>query len=129
MFCGFNEKMLKGLNEFNEGLIEHGLLFKSKQNNESIEQAIRREISDMTRLLTETHRIDDSSKRLMTEGLVQYVMCFFILMRKKNIEDYKDVVKKVGDYFKKMDDKYYSEFEGKPEDMRKIVEFLNEVKI
>lgn len=129
MFCGFNEKMLKGLNEFNEGLVEHGLLLNSKKNNESIEQAIRREISDMTRLLTETHRIDDSSKRLMTEGLVQYVMYFFMLMRKKNIEEYKDVVGKIGEYFKKMDDKYYSDFNGKPEDMRAIVEFLNEIKL
>ena len=129
MFCGFNEKMLKGLNEFNEGLVEHGLLFNSKKNNESIEQAIRREISDMTRLLTETHRIDDSAKRLMTEGLVQYVMYFFMLMRKKNIEEYKDVVKNIGEYFKKMDDKYYSDFNGKPEDMRAIVEFLNEIKL
>ena len=129
MFCGFNEKMLKGLNEFNEGLVEHGLLFNSKKNNESIEQAIRREISDMARLLTETHRIDDSAKRLMTEGLVQYVMYFFMLMRKKNIEEYKDIVKNIGEYFKKMDDKYYSDFNGKPEDMRAIVEFLNEIKI
>mgnify|MGYP001558232698 FL=1 len=129
MFCGFNEKMLKGLNEFNEGLVEHGLLLNSKKNNESIEQAIRREISDMTRLLTETHRIDDSSKRLMTEGLVQYVMYFFMLMRKKNIDEYKDVVKNIGEYFKKMDDKYYSDFNGKPEDMRAIVEFLNEIKL
>jgi len=129
MFCGFNEKMLKGLNEFNEGLVEHGLFFKSKKNNESIEQAIRREISDMARLLSETHRIDDSSKRLMTEGLVQYVMCFYMLMRKKNIEDYKAVVKKVSEYFKKMDDKYYSEFEGNPNDMKEIVEFLNDVEI
>jgi len=129
MFCGFNEKMLKGLNEFNEGLVEHGLMFNSKKNNESIEQAIRREISDMTRLLTETHRIDDSSKRLMTEGLVQYVMYFFMLMRKKNVKEYKDVVKNIGEYFKKMDDKYYSDFNGKPEDMRAIVEFLNEIKL
>lgn len=129
MFCGFNEKMLKGLNEFNEGLVEHGLLFNSKKNNESIEQAIRREISDMTRLLTETHRIDDSAKRLMTEGLVQYVMYFFMLMRKKNIKEYRDEVEKIGEYFKKMDDKYYSDFTGKPEDMRAIVEFLNEVKL
>src|SRR3989338_7015220 len=129
MFCGFNEKMLKGLNKFNEGLVEHGLLFNSKKNNESIEQAIRREISDMARLLTETHRIDDSAKRLMTEGLVQYVMYFFMLMRKKNIEEYKDIVKNIGEYFKKMDDKYYSDFNGKPEDMRAIVEFLNEIKI
>lgn len=129
MFCGFNEKMLKGLNEFNEGLVEHGLMFKSQENKESIEQAIRREISDMTRLLTETHRIDDSAKRLMTEGLVQYVMYFFMLMRKKNVKEYKDVVKSIGEYFKKMDDRYYADFDGKPEDMRLIVEFLNEIKL
>lgn len=129
MFCGFNEKMLKGLTEFNEGLVEHGLMFNSEKNNESIEQAIRREISDMSRLLTETHRINDSAKRLMTEGLVQYVMYFFMLMRKKDIKNYKEVVEKVGDYFKKMDDKYYSEFDGKPEDMHDIVEYLNKIKL
>jgi hypothetical protein len=127
MFCGFNEKMLNGLTLFNEGLVEHGLMFNSKKNNETIEQAIRREISDMTRLLTETHKIEDSSKRLMTEGLVQYVMYFFMLMRKKNIEDYHEVVKNIGEYFKKMDDKYYSELDGKPEDMSEIVKYLNEI--
>lgn len=129
MFCGFNEKMLKGLNQFNEGLVEYGLLFKSKKNSESIEQTIRREISDMTRLLTETHRIDDSAKRLVTESLVQYVMYFFMLMRKKNIKEYKGEVEKIGEYFKKMDDKYYADFDGKPEDMRAIVEFLNETNL
>lgn len=129
MFCGFNEKMLKGLNQFNEGLVEHGLMLKSGERNESIEQAIRREISDMTRLLAETHRIDDSAKRLMTEGLVQYVMYFFALIRKKNLKEYKEIVKNIGEYFKKMDDKYYSDLDGKPEDMRMIVEFLNEIKL
>ena len=34
MFCGFNEKMLEGLNKLNEGLVEHGLLFNSKKNSE-----------------------------------------------------------------------------------------------
>lgn len=129
MFCGFNKKMLQSLNEFNEGLVEHGLVLKSGERNESIEQAIRREISDMTRLLAETHRIDDSAKRLMTEGLVQYVMYFFALIRKKNLKEYKEIVKNIGEYFKKMDDKYYSDLDGKPEDMRMIVEFLNEIKL
>lgn len=129
MFCGFNEKMFQGLNEFNEGLVEHGLMFKSVKNNESIEQTIRREISDMTRLLAETHRIDDSAKRLMTEGLVQYVMYFFALIRKKNLKEYKEIVKNIGEYFKKMDDKYYSGFDGKPEDMKMIVEFINGIKL
>ena len=83
----------------------------------------------MTRLLTETHRIDDSAKRLMTEGLVRYVMHFFVLMRRKSVEEYKDVVKNIGEYFKEMDDKYYSDFDKKPEDMKAIVEFLNEIKL
>ena len=48
--CGFNEKMLNGLAAFNEGLVEHGLLHRSKQHDESVEQGIKREISDMTRL-------------------------------------------------------------------------------
>src|SRR5215207_9519389 len=99
MFCGFNDKMLKGLTEFTEGLVEHGLMHNSKKNNESIDQAIRREISDMTRLLTETHRINDAAKRLMTEGLVKYVMYFFMLMRKNDINNYKEVVQRVGAYF------------------------------
>lgn len=129
MFCGFNKKMLQGLIEFNEGLVEHGLLFKSTKNNESIDQAVRREISDMTRLLAETHRIDDSAKRLMTEGLVQYVMYFFVLIRKKNLKEYKEIVKNISEYFKEMDDKYYSDFDEKSEDMRMIVEFINEIKL
>lgn len=41
MFCGFNEKMLQSLNKFNEELVEHGLMLKSGERNESIEQAIR----------------------------------------------------------------------------------------
>ena len=129
MFCGFNDKMLKGLTEFNEGLVEHGLMHNSEKNKESIDQAIRREISDMTRLLTETHRIHDAPKRLMTEALVKYVMAFYMHMRKKNVGNYKEVIQKVGEYFTKMDDKYYSEFDGKPEDMKEIAEFLDEIKI
>lgn len=129
MFCGFNKKMLKGLKDFNEGLVEHGLIFKSKQNNESIEQAIRKEISDMTRLLSEIHRIEDSPKRLMTEGLVKYVMYFYVLMRQRDIENYKVVIEKINEFFYYMDDKYYSELEGNADDMKELAELLNEKEI
>ena len=129
MFCGFNEKMLKGLRDFTEGLVEHGLVFKSKKNRETIEQAIRREISDMTRLLSETPNLEDSLKRNMTEGLVQYVMYFFLLIRKNDIKNYKEVVNSLVIYFKEMDDKYYSELEGKSNDMEKIIFHLNKIDI
>ena len=83
--CGFNKKMLKGLTAFNEGLVEYGLEFRSGKNNETIDQAIKREISDMTRFLSEIHRIDDSAKRTLTEGITKYAMGFYLIMRNNKI--------------------------------------------
>lgn len=128
-FCGFNEKMLKGLTAFSEGLVEHGLKFRSEKNGETIDQAIKREICDLTRLLAENGRIDDSSKRIMTEGLSKFALGFYMLMKKTGIEDYKEVIEKITDYFYFMDDKYYSELEGKPDDMKELVELLDKKKI
>ena len=127
--CGFNKKMLEGLTAFSEGLVEHGLEYRSKKNDETIEQGIKREISDMTRLLAEIPRLDDSSKRIMTEGIVKYAMGFYLNMRKKNIKEYKEVIGKIMDYFKSMDSKFYSELESKPEDMKDLIKFLNEKEI
>ncbi len=127
--CGFNEKMLKGLLAFNEGLVEHGLMYRSKKNNETIEQGIKREISDMTRLLSEVKRIDDSAKQILTEGIAKYAMGFYLLMRKNNIDEYKEVIKKINDYFLYMDDQYYSKLEGKPNDMKELTELLNKKEI
>ena len=127
--CGFNEKMLKGLAEFNEGLVEYGLQHRSELNGETIDQAIKREISDMTRLFAEINLIDDSSKRILTEGIAKYAMGFYLIMRKKNIDDYKKIIDKISQYFKSMDDKYYSELEGNPDDMKKLVEYLNKINI
>lgn len=127
--CGFNEKMLKALTAFSEGLVEHGLKFRSEKNGETIDQAIKREIADMARLLAEIHRIDDSAKRILTEGIVRYAMGFYLIMRKTGIEDYKEVIEKITDYFYFMDDKYYSELEGKPDDMKELVELLDKKEI
>jgi len=124
--CGFNEKMLNGLTAFNEGLVEHGLLHRSKQNGESIEMGIKREISDMTRLLCELHRIDDAAKRTITEGIVRYAMGFYLIMRRHNVVDYKKVIEAIGEYFRLMDEKYYAELEGRPHDMRELTDLLND---
>ena len=110
-FCGFNEKMLEGLTAFNEGLVEHGLISRSKKNNETLDQAIKREISDMTRLLLEVPKIDDSAKRVLTEGIVKYAMGFYMLTRKTGIDNYKEDIVKIMDYFHSMDSKFYSELD------------------
>lgn len=127
--CGFNQKMLAGLSAFSEGLIEHGLLYRSQKNNETLNQAINRELSDMSRLLPELYRIDDSAKRIMTEGIVKYAMGFYMTMRlsgTKNIKnDYKETTQQVCNYFKKMDNKYYNELEGNSDDMKQLAQYLD----
>ena len=123
--CGFNEKMLKGISAFNEGLVEHGLQHRSQKNDETIDQAIKREISDMTRLLLELNNIDDAAKRTLTEGLVKYAMGFYLIMRKNDIDNYEEVVKRIGEYFHYMDDKYYGELEGRRDDMTELAKLLN----
>ena len=50
-------------------------------------------------------------------------------MRKSNIEDYKEVIEKIGEYFHFMDDTYYSELEGKPDDMKVLAELLDKKEI
>jgi len=127
--CGFNEKMLKGLMALTEGLVEHGLEYRCEKNRETIEQGIKREISDMTRLLFETHRIDDSAKRMLTEGIVKYAQGFYMLTRKTGIDNYKENIGKIMDYFKSMDSKYYGELEGKSDDMKQLVQYLNQINL
>ncbi|MBU4308383.1 MAG: hypothetical protein KJ566_01145 [Nanoarchaeota archaeon] len=127
--CGFNEKMLKGLIALTEGLVEHGLVYRCKKNRETIEQGIKREISDMARLIPELHRIDDSAKRILTEGIVKYAQGFYMLTRKTGIENYKENIGKIMNYFKFMDEKYYGELEGQPDDMKDLTKFLNEKEI
>ena len=128
--CGFNEKMLKGLTAFNEGLVEHGLIYRAEKNGATLDQAVKREISDMTRLMLEIPGIDDSAKRVLTEGMVKYAMGFYLVMMGKDIKgDYKKVVSRIGEYFRSMDAKYYGELEGKADDMGELVKFLDGVEI
>ena len=128
--CGFNKKMLEGLTAFNEGLVEYGLITRSKKNNETLEQAMKREISDMTRLLLETSKIEDSAKRVLTEGVIKYAMGVYLLLRKGDVKrDYKEVIQDIAKYFQSMDNKFYSELEGKPDDMKQLVQHLNKINL
>ncbi|MDB4984132.1 MAG: hypothetical protein JWM20_311 [Patescibacteria group bacterium] len=129
MFCGFNEKMLETLSGFNKELITYGLVQKSKENDETTEQAIQREISDMSRFLQETHRIQDASKRMMTEGLLKYCIGFYMNMRRNKVEDHEDIVKRLGEFFMFMDNHYYSDLCHLPDDMEKLASALNQKNI
>jgi ADP-ribose pyrophosphatase YjhB (NUDIX family) len=131
--CGFNDKMLTGLNDFNEGLVEHGLIYRGKQKGESLEQGIRREISDMARLQPELLSIKNVPKRIITQGIVTYASGFYMIMKQKeltnNPEKYKKFTSGINHYFKQMDDKYYGQLEGKPNDMEDLATFLNKIEL
>lgn len=127
--CGFTDEMLASLKKFNSELIRYGLEQRSQENSESIEHALRREISDMSRLLMEIDRIDDSAKRVLTEGMVKYALGFYLLVRKSGIKDAEILNKDIIEYFRYMDDVYYASLEGKSEDMRELADLLNEKKV
>lgn len=132
--CGFNKNMEIALNAFSKELVDFGLISRTNKNAESIDQGIKRELSDMTRMLAELHRIDDADKRFMTEGIIKYAIGFYMKMRKLNVEgklasEYVSTVEKIGKYFEAMDAKFYGELEGKSEDMKELIEFLNQKEI
>jgi len=127
--CGFNQKMLEGLTSFHEGLVEHGLVEHSRIRNQTIDETLHRELDDMNRFLAETHRISNPQTREMIETLTSYTKAFYTLMQEKDVDKYKEVIQRLSSVYFSMDSKYYSELEGKPEDMKQLAEYLNEVKV
>src|SRR3989338_668045 len=176
-----NERMLKGLRGFHKGLVEHGIILRSKIKNQTFQETIQKELDDMDRFQKEIHRIKDPEIRELIRALTEYACAFYKLIQGKGIEDYKETIefldklyleiddkynfkedaeikeliealiryiaffnklmekKGIGNYRKTidfvnkfyfvMDNRYYSELEGKPDDMKKLAEYLNEVKV
>lgn len=127
--CGFNQKMLEGLIAFHEGLVEHGLIDRAKKKNQSVEQTLEGELKDMARFLEETHRIEEPQKREVIGALTKYAKAFYQFIGTRRINDYKQIVQELSEFYRKMDDKFYSELEGKGDDMRQLAEYLNSQRI
>ena len=127
--CGFNQKMLEGLVAFQEGLVEHGLYGRTRETDQTYEQRLEEELSDMDRFSNEIHRINDPEMRDIVIGLSTFARAFYKLVRRKGLDDYKHTTQIVNDYFVEMDRKFYGELQGKPEDMKRLVEHLNGVHV
>ncbi len=125
--CGFNQKMLQGMSGFQSGLVEHGIIDRSEKKKQSFEETMNKELSDMSRFKKEIYRIKDPELRELTEALTSYACAFYKLIRKKGIKNYKETIQFLNKFFWEMDDKYYSELEGKPEDMKKLALHLNSI--
>jgi hypothetical protein len=127
--CGFNQKMLDGLAKFHEGLVEHGLIERSRKRGLTKERTLECELKDMERLLGELNRISDGKKRRIVGTLAEHAKAFYELIALVGIENYKEVVRMLNDFYAKMDEKYYSELEGQKDGMKKLAEYLDSQKL
>ena len=125
--CGFNQQMLDGLESFHSGLVEHGIVDRSRMKRETKEKIIIRELDDMNRFLKETHNIENEDMRELTEHLTKYALAFYRLIQKVGVENYKEIIQFLNSFYFHMDNKYYTELEGKPKDMKELTLYLNEL--
>jgi len=127
--CGFNQKMLEGLIAFHEGLVEHGLVERSRIRGQSVDQTLQRELSDMDKFLGEIDNLTDPQVRELTEALTNYARAFYKLIEREGIDKYKQTIRALNQFYVKMDDKFYKDLEGKSGDMKDLVSYLNEIGI
>lgn len=132
--CGFNQKMLEGLAALQEGLVEYGLMARSKVTGQTVEEKLKEELSDMGRFSRESHGITDPEMRDVVIGLSTFAKGFYRLAGRKGLDNYKETVQAVNRYFVEMDKAYYGNqrdegLQGKPNDMGQLVEHLNKVEV
>jgi len=126
--CGFNQSMVEGLSDFHKGLVEHGIIMRSEKKSQSFEKTIEKELDDMSRFRKEIQRIEDPEIQEITEALTNYASAFYKFVQKKGIKNYAKTINFLNKFYFEMDNKYYSELEGKPEDMKELAIYLNTIK-
>ena len=85
--CGFNQEMLEGLSGFYKGLVEHGILERSKKKKQATETTINKELEDMNDFLRETRRIEDPEIKDLTEALTKHALSYYKFVQKKGVKN------------------------------------------
>lgn len=124
--CGFNQKMIQGISGFHGGLVEHGIINRSAKKNQPFEETLKKELDDMSRFMEQIHLIKDPEIRELTGALTKYASAFYKLINKSGIGTYKETIQFLNKFFWEMDNKYYSELEDQPDDMKKLALYLND---
>ncbi len=125
--CRFNKQMLEGLKFFHKGLVEHGIIERSKKKNQTTGETMNKEIEDMGRFQKELSTIEDLEIRELVRTLTEYACAFYKLIQKEGIENYEELIEKINNLYFEMDNKFYSELEGKPDDMKQLAIYLNKI--
>ena len=71
----------------------------------------------------------DFQKRAITEAITNYAKIFYQIVGAQGVNNYKQVVHGLNKFYKKMDNKFYSELEGKQDDMSQLAEYLNSERV
>lgn len=127
--CGFSKQMLEGMKFFHGGLIEHGIIERSKKKNQMTEETINKEIEDMGRFQKELLTIEDPEIRELIRTLTEYACAFYKLLQREGIENYEKLIEQINNLYFEMDNKFYSELEGKPDDMKQLAIYLNKINL
>jgi RNA processing factor Prp31 len=127
--CGFNQKMIEGLEDFHEELVEHGILGRSTRKNQSIDTTIKNELNDMKRFIGEMNSIKDPKVRSIVRNLAKYANSFYELVNDRGIDNYKNTIRNISTLYFEMDKKFYGDLEGKSHDMKQLAQYLNNIRI
>ncbi|MEX0919972.1 MAG: hypothetical protein WDZ69_00125 [Candidatus Pacearchaeota archaeon] len=119
------------LRELTRALTNYACAFYKLIQREGVEnyKRVLDELDEIYTHLDEKYGSLGNEEKELVEALKNYARYFYRFVNKKGPENFQKVIDFLNKYFFNMDDKYYSELEGKPDDMRKLAEFLNEIKI
>jgi len=125
--CGFNDKMLKGLDLFAQGLWEQAEK-RSKEDNVSLEESLKQEIKEMD-IFKEILSKKDSKKVQALHGIALLAQALYghALDTDSHKESYNQSLGRELNFFQNVDAKYYDDFRpkfGPEEALRKLGEII-----
>ncbi|MFA6073394.1 MAG: hypothetical protein WC758_04740 [Candidatus Woesearchaeota archaeon] len=124
--CGVNDEMVEGARMFKEGLIEHGILKRAKEKNQTIDATLEHEFQELDLMLNTVNRIDDPNIKELILGLTHEAKATYNLIQKHGIQNYKTTVNEIVSMYKAMDVQFYGPLEGKLENMDKFMDWISQ---
>lgn len=123
--CGFNEKMLKGLKEFFDGAMEHGILERAKNKGISVDEQFKNEFGEISQWLFYSKNIKDGSIQKIIEGLGLIIAGVFEKDQKEGVENYKERHDIETKFFRDIDNIFYGNLNGDKEKMSQLFDWVN----
>ena len=120
-----NEKMLKGLKGFHKGLVEHGIILRSKNKNQTFQETMKKELDDMARFRKEMHRIKNPEVRELIRALTEYACAFYKLVQKRGIENYKETIDFLDKFYLELNDNNSKEDVGVKELIEALMRYID----